>query len=68
MRACVSHHPAQLVFVRDEEESVSPPLSDPTDDGNINGRGRAEPQPRPATFSRPEEAVWLLNVKEHQRF
>lgn len=34
--------PAQLVFWRDEEESVFPLLSDTRDDWNINGPGRAE--------------------------
>lgn len=33
---------AQLVFWRDEEEPVSPLLSDTTDDRNINGPRRAE--------------------------
>lgn len=32
---------AQLVFLRDEEESVSALLSDITDDWNINGLRRA---------------------------
>lgn len=35
---------AQLVFLRDEEEAVSPLLSDTTDDWNINGLRRAEQQ------------------------
>lgn len=40
----MSHDPAQLVFLRDEEESVSPLLCDSRDDGNINGLRRAEHQ------------------------
>lgn len=41
-RAWMSHDPAQLVFFRDEEESVSPLLCDSRDDWNINGLRRAE--------------------------
>lgn len=35
---------------RDEEESVSPPLSDIGDDWNINGPRRAEPKQCPSRF------------------
>lgn len=60
-RAWTSHDPAQLVFLRDEEESVSPPLCDSRDDWNINGRSRAEHQ-QPGGCG-----AAILNVNEYKR-
>lgn len=53
-RAWMSHDPAQLVFLRDEEESVSPLLFDTSDDWNINGLCRAEHQQRLVPFIRED--------------
>lgn len=58
--AWMPHHPAQLVFLRDEEESVSALSCDRRDDWNINGQSRAEHQ-QPGGC-----AAAILNANEHK--